>query len=292
MHVAITFSKLITRLQPTPAGVFKARGHAQSIKGRLQASFRLNNHYFIGSFARQTAVNRHSDLDLLAVLPRDAVKWGNGWIGSDTLLRNVRDDLDDRFHATEVRRDGQAIVVNFGGGSEPVDVVPALFSEFKAGFKVPTFLIPDGAGGWMQTSPTNHTRYVNSANERSGGKLAKTIQLVKHWRSCREPAVPLASVYLDIVLASSDCCLGPKSYARCLYDAFVVLAKYEGAQLCDPTNSDCVLAPARTPAQTDRFLTALAHARDHAARALVADAGQDWREAMRQWGIVFNGDFG
>lgn len=291
MHVPVAFNKLIARLQPTNVGVIKAKAHAQSIKARLQNSFKLKNHIFMGSTARQTAIKGYSDVDLLAVLPRDALKWGNGWISSDTFIRNVRNDLDNRFHATEVRRDKQAVVINFGGGAEPVDVVPAVFHEFKTAHKVPVFLIPNGDGGWLETVPAAHNNYIKAAMERSGGKLARTIQILKHWRNCRTPPIPLASIHLELLLASSGICAGPKSYARCLFESFQLLHKRECRGLHDPTGLAGVLYAVHTDSQAERLVNAVGHALDHSKWALMAEGGKDWREAIRQWNIVFNGGF-
>lgn len=289
VHVAFAFNKLTSRLQPTNSGISKAKLHAYTIMTRLKNSFNLKNHVFMGSTARQTALKGHSDVDLLAVLPRDVLKWGNGWIGSDTFLRNVRNDLDERFHATDVRRDGQAVVIHFGSGAEPVDVVPGVFHEFKTAHKVPVFLIPDGNGDWLETAPAAHNNYIKAEIKRSGGKLAKTNQLVKHWRNCRTPSIPLASIHLELLLASSDICVGPKSYARCLYEAFQLLHKRECRGLHDPTSLAGVLYAVRTEAQAERLASAVAHALEHSSSALIAENNKDWREALRQWNIVFNG---
>ena len=47
----------------------------------------------------------YSDVDLLAIFPRQMLKWGNGWISSDTFISNIRNDLDVHFYAMDVRRD-------------------------------------------------------------------------------------------------------------------------------------------------------------------------------------------
>lgn len=291
MQVPLAFSRLNSRLQPTVAGINKAKIHAQTIKARLKNSFSVNSYTFMGSTARQTAVKGYSDVDLLAVIPREYLKWGDGWISSDTFIRNVRNDLDARFHSTDVRRDKQAIVVGFGGGSESVDVVPAVFHSFKTSHKVPVFLIPDGGGGWLETAPAAHNNFIKAEIERSGGKLGRTIQLLKHWRNCRSPSIPLSSIHLELLLASSGICVGAKGYARCLFDVFQLLDNRECRGLQDPTGLAGVLNAVRTTAEAGRLTDAVAHALDHATRAILAEASKDWREGVRQWNIVFNGGF-
>lgn len=289
--VPVAFNKLIARLQPTSTGVNKAKLHARTVSARLKNTFGLRNQVLMGSTSRQTAIKGYSDVDLLAVLPRDALKWGGNWISSDTFIRSVRDDLDVRFHATNVRRDKQAIVLNFGGGSEPVDVVPGVFHEFKTAYKVPVFLIPNGNGGWLETSPAAHNNYIKVQMERCGTKLEKTIQLIKHWRNCRSPSIPLSSIHLELLLASNNICVGPKSYAKCLFDAFKLLRSRECRGLQDPTRLAGVLYAVQTEAQSERLINAVDHAFIHASSALIAEGDKDFGEAIRQWNIVFNGTF-
>ncbi|WP_420475223.1 SMODS domain-containing nucleotidyltransferase [Noviherbaspirillum sp. ST9] len=291
MRIPLAFGRLLYQLEPTAGSIGNGKLHASSIKRRLTSSFELKNSFFIGSAMRETAIRGYSDVDLFTVFPRHVLKWGDGWISSDTLVRNVRNDLNERFPATEVRRDAQAIVVQFGRGSEPVDVVPAVFHAFKTEHRVPVFLIPDGNGGWLETAPAAHNNYIKAANAKSGGKLRKTIQLLKHWRNARSPAIPLSSIHLELLLANSGLCVGPKGYAACVFEAFDLLRSRECRGLRDPVGLAGTLYAVKTEAQATRLVDAVEHAWSHAAKALVAEHEKDWREALRQWNIVFNGEF-
>ena len=291
MRIPFAFARLLQQLEPTAGGVTKGKLHAHSIKRRLVSSFELKNSFFIGSSMRETAIRGYSDVDLFTVFPRQVLKWGSGWVSSDTFVRNIRNDLNERFPATDVRRDAQAIVVHFGGGSDPVDVVPAVFHAFKTEHRVPVFLIPDGSGGWLETAPAAHNNFIKASNAKSGGKLRKTIQLIKHWRNSRSPAIPLSSIYLELLLASSGICIGPKGYAACVFEAFDLLRSRECRGLRDPIGLAGVLQSVKTEAQATRLIDAVEHAWTHAAKALLAERGKDWNEAFRQWNLVFNGEF-
>lgn len=291
VQIPIAFNKLLNQLEPTQTGITKGKLHAQTIKKRLISSFQLNNSFFMGSTVRETAIKGVSDVDLLAVFPRQMLKWGNGWISSDTFVRNIRSDLDMRFHATDVCRDAQAIVIHFGNGSEPVDVVPAVFHEFKTEHKVPVYLIPNGSGGWLETAPAAHNNYIKAANMKSGGKLRKTVQLLKHWRNSRTPSIPLSSIHIELLLASSGTCVGAKGYAQCLFEAFHLLHKRECRGLHDPVGLAGTLYAVKTEAQANRLVDSVEYALEHAAKAVIAETEKNWREALRQWNIVFNDAF-
>lgn len=47
----------------------------------------------------------------------------------------------------------------------------------------------------------------------------------------------------------------------------------------------------RTDAQAERLVNAVDHALEHSNSALIAEKNKDWQEALRQWSIVFNGEF-
>jgi hypothetical protein len=291
MYVGAAFHKLIEQLQPTPAGIHTGRGHAQAIGRRLEQSFGFNKHIFIGSTARNTAIRHESDVDLLAVLPRRVVQWGYGWISSDTFLNKIKHDLDLRFHATAVRRDQQAIVLSFAMGSEPVDVVPALFHQFNGHLNLPSYLIPDGAGGWLETAPAAHNSYIQAAKTRSTDKLRKVIQLMKHWRRVRSPHIPLTSIHLELLLASSRVCETSTPFWFCLCQALNLLYQRDCRGLQDPLGLAGVLYAAKTDRQREQLNAAVAHSHEHARRAVLAEYARNWPEALRQWSIVFNGSF-
>jgi hypothetical protein len=56
--------------------------------------------------------------------------------------------------------------------------VPAVY-ELHAADGLPLYSIPDGEGGWMYTSLDTQLRFFDGANTWSGGKVARTVQIVK-----------------------------------------------------------------------------------------------------------------
>lgn len=283
------FASLSDALQPTVAGINGAYGHVASIEARLNSRFELRKTLLIGSTSRNTSIRSYSDVDLLALLSRAEAHHGGRLVNSNTFLGRVRNDLDSRYQATKVRRDSQAVVLHFAQGESPVDVVPAIFHEFRN--KSPVYWIPDGNGGWLETAPEAHGAYLKRANLVSGGKLRKTVQLIKHWKTCRESSIALSSIHLELLLASHNVCVGVKGYAACLYDALSLLQRRECRGLHDPVGVAGVLYACQTIPQWERLVKAVDHAQAHAASAITAEFKGSMAEACRQWGIVFNGAF-
>jgi hypothetical protein len=227
-------------------------------------------------------------VDLLVVLRRIEAKWGERKVSSTTVMSRVLNDLRARHWNTNVRRDGQAAIVAFARGNESLDVVPALFQQFE-GF--PVFEIPDGFGGWRQTSPEMHDRYFHDADERAGGKLRGTAQLLKWWKHSRTASIPLASFYTDLLLASSGVCEGIKSYPRCLRDAFSLLRERDCRGLQDPCRIAGVIQASGTPGQRQIVSDAIGFAWQHVCYALASEEDGNFAESNRQWNIVFNSSY-
>lgn len=280
---------LASRIQPQSGELKAARNHLLTVRKRLGTSFDVSKTVPIGSHARSTAIRWYSDLDVMVVLRRNEAKWGDDLISSSTLLQKVKNDLQERYVNTEVRRDQQAVVLDFAGGQQSLDIVPALFLRLDK-FQ-PIYMIPDSDGGWLETSPEAHNSYFDSAVARSGGKLRKLIQILKWWKCSREQPIPIQSFHLDLLFASSGLCVGVKSYTHCLYEAFKLLVERKCRGLRDPLGIAGIVYAAQTEAQCENNDNALRYALIHARAAIVAESSKDYTEANRQWSIVFNGEY-
>jgi hypothetical protein len=289
MSVSVSFSKLIDRIQPTQVEIQNAVQHGKQIKTRLEQSYNLRKLFSAGSFPRQTYIHSSSDIDFFAVFARDDLRWGDSYVQSSTALDNLRRDLEARYPASTIYRDVHAIVVSFSDGVK-VDVVPTTFHGMTQK-NWPVYRMPDGAGNWMETSPELHAQYIKEADDRSGGKLRRTAQLMKFWRECRSPKVPLSSFHIEMLLASSRICEGPKAYAQCVTELLQLLAQRECQAFRDPLQITGNIGATRSLQQRETALRSISYSRDHAKDALYAERHGDNQEAKRQWDIVFNGQF-
>lgn len=272
--------------QPTAIEIAAAEKHFRAITTRLEQSFEASRFIRIGSHARGTAIKTHSDIDLLAVLPRKAARWGERLVAPRTFLSNVARDLQDRYTSTTVRRDGQAVVLHFAGGTHSVDVVPGIFEGMND--KRPMYLIPGTEDKWISTSPETHDLIFEHANARSGGKLGNLARLIKAWKYGREAPIPISSFYTDMLLATTDLAAGAKSYGQCLHAFFRALVQREVRGLRDPGGIAGILTACSFEGQLGRLFVAAQTALGHATSALHAESIGKHTEATRQWGIVFN----
>jgi hypothetical protein len=288
--VATRFDKLLVALQPSARDVERTQKHVSTIRTRIQSRFEVSKTLWVGSHAKQTAIRSISDVDLFVVLRRDELKRGDGYVQPKTLLKWLRDELDACFRQTWVGRDGMAVVVAFGQGQHSVDVVPAMYlGQHPSG--MPLFDIPHPENRWLTTSPEAHQRFFRNANERTGRRLQRIVQLIKHWLHSRAKPIPLQSFHIEMVLAAAGLGLMQGSYSDHLANALRVLAIRNGAALRDPLGISGNIPAANTDVQREVVKKALKHAASHAIAATHAEQQGDTQEAIRQWQIVFNDAF-
>lgn len=268
MTISESFAELIRRIQPLESELEAARQHLATIQVRLETVFAVSNCRTIGSFARDTSIRGFSDTDLIGVFRKTEFTWGGEFINSNTALDNVRRALLARYPNSDIRRDGIAIAIRFTDGRQ-VDVVPAMFDRMHRD-KWPVYLIPDGNGWWMSTSPSLYDAYIAGANSEAGGKLIAVAQLMKFWRECRDPRIPLSSFHIEMVLASEESCKGVKSYAECTLDILRSLARRECRAMRDPYDIAGNIPAVKTDSQRERALASVINSRNHAASALSA----------------------
>ncbi len=276
-------------IQPMPVALRHAKIHKVGVRVRLAKAFDVVRIVEIGSHARASAIKTYSDLDLLVVLRRNEAKWGGSLMSSSTVLSKVIEELQERFPNTRIGRDGMAAAIWFGSTQQSLDVVPAIFSRFDR--LRPVYLIPNGSGDWMETSPAVHDRYFKIADERGGGKVRKLSQLLKWWKFSRVQPIPISSFHIDMLLASSDICVGVKPYAHCLYQAFKLLSDRGCRGLQDPCGIAGTIHAVETETQLSILSDAIGYALAHSSAAVAAEAVKNNAEANRQWDIVFNGQY-
>jgi predicted nucleotidyltransferase len=288
-RLSFLFNKLFRTIEPIPGEVGRAARQYAGIRSRLSKSFNVARIIPFGSHSKRTAIRRFSDFDVLVIIRKSDLIWGSSLISSETLLGNIKDELQERYPSTETRRDKQAVVVQFGGGEHAVDVVPAIFhSPSRTGH--PIYLIPDGSGDWLPTSPDAQLKRLKEADAQMGNKLRKIMKLFKWWKFSRQPAYPLNMMHLEMFLTSAD--IGRiGSYSRLLTEGFIMLARRRGRSIRDPLDISGMVPIARTPVQCEKVLSGLKYAAEHAFNALVAEEEGNLREAVRQWKIVFNDTF-
>jgi predicted nucleotidyltransferase len=288
MNIENCFLKLLSRIGPRASDQKAYRSHRKSITSRLKRNFRAHRIELIGSFKRETAIRDVSDIDLMIILNREEVKWGNSWKSSTRVLNHLREQLQDRYWNTVVGVDKQAVVIRFSDNKHPVDVVPAIYQGLSEKSRFPVYAIPDGLGFWMQTSPQAHNKYIIAENKRSKGRLKQTAQIIKYWCECRENSIPLNTFHLELLLAQERVCNGKTSLAACVHNALMLLHTRKCRPLTDPVGISAYIKAANSEAKLVRLRQAVDSWTDRTYKACQAERNGNVKEAYRLWDLVFN----
>jgi hypothetical protein len=287
--IANAFAAIARDTELTDADRAAFSTHRTRIESSLNAAFDISKLEVIGSFARDSTRRGSSDLDLFAVVRKAEIEWGAGIVEPLTLMNRVRDALKRTFPKTEIGRDGQAVVVAFSDGKS-IDVVPAWWVRaMDNGW--PLYRIPADQSNWIDTSPGFHNKYINDGDARSGGQLKKVIRILKYWRSCRSPALPLSGFHLELLLTQEGICNGARTYAQCVADALDLLARRDCRALQDPCGLSGYVSAAGTAAKRSVLDAAVKTSARRAKDAVDYEATGRFSNAIERWQLVFNEGF-
>ena len=143
-----------------------------SITKRLNDSFHsidseTLNSLQVGSYGRKTAVNGVSDLDMIFELSDETFKKYDNYEtnGQSALLQDVKKEIKKTYSTTDVRGDGQVVVVNFT--NYVVEVCP-VFIQSDGTYKFPD---SNNNGSWKKTNPRPEIKEINDYNTTTDGNL-------------------------------------------------------------------------------------------------------------------------
>ncbi len=153
---------------------------------------KLNSHYYgyssesdhgyvVGSVGRGTAVLGTSDVDLLFDLPSDVYNRFDSYDnnGQSKLLQDVKNVIKERYPRTDVKGDGQAVVISFDSLPFTVDLVPA-FKQEDGWFKHPDS--KDG-GSWKKTDPIPEQDACGDEQAVSSGWFRRLCNTLRVWKN-------------------------------------------------------------------------------------------------------------
>ena len=152
--------------------------------------------FYVGSYGRGTAIDT-SDIDILVELPRDVYDQydahkGNG---QSRLLQAVKNAILESFPLSDVRGDGQVVVVNFTD-SIKFEILPAFKHLDFFGNWTGTYDYPDSnmGGNWLSTNPKAEQDAMAKKNMESNGLLFDTC---KHMRDTHFSSYHLPGIVID-----------------------------------------------------------------------------------------------
>ncbi|MGI5187160.1 SMODS domain-containing nucleotidyltransferase [Promicromonospora sp. CA-289599] len=276
------FDELLARSVPLSSERNAAASHRASVEAALRDKLSVRSIRETGSFHHGTGVRGHSDVDILVSIARKPES-------SDTALQWVREALTSRFRYTPIRISRPAVVVDFADGRERWEVIPGFYRGTTDGFDV--YDIPAPAGGWIQTAPSAHLRFVNDANLSPKGGAKALARLLKRWKYENLSGFPASSFYLEMRAASY---MNAETYFLADMDFERImrrLASSELAAMNDPMNVTGRIAATSSPSNQTSATSRIRADADRTQKALEAENGGDRARAFTLLDDVFLGSF-
>lgn len=155
--------------------------------------------FYVGSYGRGTAIDT-SDIDVLMELPRDMYNQydahkGNG---QSRLLQTVKNAILETFPHSDVRGDGQVVVVNFTDGIK-FEILPAFKNLDYWGRWTGKYDYPDSnmGGNWLSTNPKAEQEAMEQKNRESNGLLYDTCRHMRQIRDTHFKSYHLPGIVID-----------------------------------------------------------------------------------------------
>jgi predicted nucleotidyltransferase len=268
---------------PSAADRAKASSHRAAIEVKLEQKYGLYRMFQSGSFSHGTGVKNFSDVDYFVSLKSDKPQL------SYSILNSVKATLQERFPFTTIRVARPAVVLDFGGGYETVEIIPAFASQ-SVNDDVMKFQIPGVATEWLESAPEAHVKYVNGCNQLpSYGKAKSFIRLVKAWKFYMD--VPVSSFYLEMRAANYIARQTSVNYAYDLSIFFNELLSADLADMNDPTGTTGRIRACSTDYNKQLAIKRLETAAGRARNALIAHRNNNDSQAFYYWDLLFGGHF-
>lgn len=197
MTVGVRFQNFVAALMLTSDQALDGSTKQYGVRGCLDAHYWGNSNanygFLIGSWGKSTEIRPPRDVDVMFQLPSSVYERFQTRPGNkqSQLLQEVKEVLKKTYSNTEMRADGQVVVVPFA--SYAVEVAPA-------------FLLQDGkywicdtnnGGRYKTTDPKAEIKHVKDSNDLTNGNTRALIRMIKCWQGyCN---VPLKSFLIELL---------------------------------------------------------------------------------------------
>lgn len=175
------------------------------------------NMYIVGSVGRTTAIKNTSDLDILFDLPKsvyDRIKDNEGNKQSQ-LLQEVKNILKEKYPNTDLKGDGQVVVINFS--KYTVELVPG-FKQDDDSFKYPD---THNGGSWKITNPIPEIDECKKQDNDTNGNFTNICHMLRAWKN--KKGFKFKGLLIDTL--SNNFLEKNVKYQNCGYDDYLNLVK-------------------------------------------------------------------
>lgn len=270
-----------------------------------------------GSFARKTKCRELDDIDLMIGISACGAtynsddNWDNvhimtsktealqmecarsdGTLNSTMVSNRFKKKLEKvrEYTRSEVKRNGEAVVLNLTSKDWSFDIVPCFRTETESNGRA-YYLIPNGAGNWKKTNPQIDRIHIEKVNGLRNYKLLELVRICKKWNKTKN-VTTIPSYLLETIIcnyAESTDQLSDWIDIR-FYYALEYLAQHISKPVYDMKN---IQGDINTLESIERLMIHRKVIDDikKIKEAIQYEEVGDYRNAIRRWGEVFGKDF-
>lgn len=308
-----------------PDVVSEARGSRDNLLENIQefsnseGFFNLCSAYnfHMGSFARKTKCRELDDIDLLIGISADGATYysddpwynvrivsntnnpaqfdctrDNGTLNSTQVSNLFKKKLENvrEYSKSEIRRNGEAVVLNLISKDWSFDIVPCFYTTPEYDGRS-YYLIPNGDGNWKKTAPDVDQAHVVNTNQEKEGRVLPLVRLCKRWNKSKN-AKTIPSYMLETMVinfADSAKSLNPRIDVN-FRDALYYIAVHIMSPVYDMKK---IQGDINTLSSADRrTLHSKAQSDYETAReAGIYERAKDCKRAISKWGEILGKDF-
>jgi len=182
MNISQTFQDFLENLKVDNADSisYKYKRITKALNRKFRDSHSETNYSLqVGSYGRHTAIKGISDLDMIYELPADLYQTYNSRSGNgqSALLQDVKNAIKETYSNTDIRGDGQVVVVSFS--NYQVEVCPA-FLQSDNSYKYPD---SNNGGSWKITKPRQEIEAVRNMNIATNGNMRRLAKMCRAWKN-------------------------------------------------------------------------------------------------------------
>lgn len=170
-------------------------GIAKKLNKKYYNSSTEDNYLIVGSMGRNTSIKGESDIDVIYELSEDVFKRFDNYEsnGQSQLLQEIKEELQDKYPTTEIKGDGQVVVISFT--KYKIELVPG-FKQKDESYKYPD--THDG-GSWKITKPIPEIDESNNMISNTD-TYKDTCQMLREWKA--NNGVTICGLLIDTLVKS------------------------------------------------------------------------------------------
>ena len=195
MQVKDDFNEFISNLQIDNFDDINTslEGIAKKLNQKYYDNSTTDNYLMVGSMGRNTSIKGESDIDVIYELPDEVFERFDDYEsnGQSQLLNEIRDVLKEKYPSTDIKGDGQVVVISFT--KYKIELVPG-FKQDNNSYKFPD---THDSGSWKITKPILEIEEANNMINNTS-TYRDICQMIREWKA--NNGVTICGLLIDTLI--------------------------------------------------------------------------------------------